>query len=417
MIRIGVYVGSWTLTRLGGMGTYLRELLGGVRRLGDADAETVLLVDRSNVSAARELDAGAPLVRMDRPVWTGVPPDERRRVIDVRRLSYRDAERADARRLQTWSEAAEAYLWGLDDACAGSAIDVLYFTIPPYIKRPRAPFVVTVHDLKHVHRPRDHDRRDLARRRRWGRVARAAECVVSSYEHIRRDVVRHMGVDPARARVLPVAPPNEVRRAAPNPQSWEGVALPERFGLLPAQFWPHKNHPLVLLALHHLQRDRGLAIPIVCTGQTDGECASHFERMCTLARQLDVADLFLPLGHVSSDALRRLYDAATFVLAPTLYDPGSFPAMEALSLGRPVIASRVTSVPELVGDAGLLFDPHSVDELVEAMERLWTDEALRGELALRGPRRLPRRTWADVAREWIAVCREAAQSVPAPATA
>jgi glycosyltransferase involved in cell wall biosynthesis len=409
-MRIGVYIGSWPLSRFGGMGTYVRELLGGLRRLDDPGVEAVLLVDRSNRAAARELDPEAPIILMDRVPWTQVPRHERRRAIAVRSLSYRAPDVADARRGESWSPAAEAYLWGLDDACIHSTIDVLYFPIPPYIKRPRVPSVVTIHDLKHVHRPQDHDIRDRARRRRWGRLARAAQAVFSSYEHVRRDVIMHLKVRPDAARVIPVAAPDGLQQATTDPRGIVSGRLPSRFGLFPGQFWPHKNHAMVLLALHHLRRDRNMGVPIVCTGQTTGECSAYFEQMRALSRQLRVDDLLLPTGHVDPREMRALYAAASFVLAPTLYDPGSFPAMEALALGKPLIASNVTSLPELVGDAGLLFDPHSVDELVEAMARLWTDPALCDELSRRGPARIPRRSWTDVARDWLRLCAEATRA-------
>ena len=86
------------------------------------------------------------------------------------------------RREETVAEPVSSAIW-FEEVAHRAGIDLLYFTLPPYIKKPCAAFLLTVHDLKHVHRPQDHDAGDLARRRRWARTAGAASLVYSSYEH------------------------------------------------------------------------------------------------------------------------------------------------------------------------------------------------------------------------------------------
>ncbi len=427
-MHIGLYLGSWNLASLGGMGTYVSQLMQAVERIAAqhnrqsnsvADAPRITaLVDRNNRNAIADLGLNCESVTLDRPRWLEIPTAERRRVIAVRRQSYRDPEAADARRGERWSDAAAQYLWGLDEAVRAAEIDLLYFPLPPYIKRPRVPVLLTIHDVKHLHRPQDHDRADLARRRRWRVAAKSAELVVSSYEHIRRDVIERLGVPPQRGVVLPLAAPDELRR---SPRGKDAELLnrfdpalagfAERpFALMPAQFWVHKNHALVFLALAKLRNSHGTGIPLICTGQTDAECAEHAGRMRALVSRLGIADLVYIAGHVSSAVLRQLYELARLVLAPTLYDPGSFPVLEALSLGKPLVASRVTSIPETVGDAAVLFDPGNLDDLCAALRSVWTDEQVRATLAQRGPGRIPRRTWHDVAVEWLGLCQQILQS-------
>ena len=421
-MRIGVYLGSWRLTQLGGMGIYLQNLLRAVEGISrdaardggnSAAAKLVLLVDRENRASAAELGLDAEIVTMDRPRLDEIPRADLRRVMAVRRLSYRDVERADARSGERWSEAARQFLWGLDEAVGAARIDLLYFTIPPYLKWPCVPVVLTLHDLKHLHRPQDHDRADLARRRRWERVARRADLVYSSYEHVRRDVVERLGVAAERAAVLPLAPPAELREPLgrdTNPPDARAL-LPDLpsgpFALMPAQLWPHKNHALVFAALAELRRKRGVEIPIVCPGQIDGECAAHAARMRQLAYALGVGHLVRMPGYVTRAQLQALYEACRVVIVASLYEAGSFPAMEAMGLGKPLIASRVTSNPETVGDAAELFDPTDSHDLATKLARLWNDAARRGELAARGPGRIPDRTWADVAADWVKLCHEA----------
>ncbi|MCH7813151.1 MAG: glycosyltransferase family 4 protein [Planctomycetes bacterium] len=409
-MRIGVYLGRWSLHELGGMGVYLQNLLRGVESLDQTEHELVLLVDRTNLAAARALRVAAEVVPLERPDGFDLRGQERRRAIRVRHLSYRSVERADAMRDGTWSPEAEAYVWGLDDAVQRSRVDLLYFSLPPYVKWPRIPVVLTLHDLKHLHRPQDHDAADLARRRRWARVAHRAALVYASYQHVRRDIVERLRVPADRTAVLPLACPVRSDDDAADAPPALDFDLPEKFVLLPAQLWPHKNHQRVVQAVAGLRRSKQLDVTVLCTGQTGGQCAAHARRIADLAKESGVGDLFRLLGFVDDRTLRALYRRSRAVLVASLYEPGSFPVLEALALGKPLAASRVTSLPETVGQAGLLFDPTSVAELADALVRLWTDDALCAELSRRGPAQLGHRSWCDVGRDWLHLCERAAAS-------
>lgn len=410
-MHIGIYLGGWSLHRMGGMGVYLENLLRGVESLNSPEHELTLLVDETNRSAADALGLRADVAILNRPSWSEVPDDERRAVIRVRRTSYRSVDLADRWVTQRWSPAAAAYLWGLDIAVRESAIDLLYFCLPPYIKWPQVPTLLTIHDLKHVHRPQDHDAADLARRKRWKRVAGRASLVYASYEHVRRDIEKHFQVSRDRTAVLPLASPFEtLSPPSPLDDSVDSVAaedLPDRFVLMPAQYWPHKNHQCVIEAIAYLRHSNNLDVYLICTGQTGGECETHAQRMAHFAEQCGVADLIHQFGFVDRPTLRRLYHRARMILVASLYEPGSFPAMEALTLGKPLAASRVTSIPDTVGHAALLFDPTSVQELARALKRLWTDDALCQELSRRGPTQVGSRTWSDVGQDWLQLCERA----------
>lgn len=413
-MKIGVYLGQWRLSDAGGMGVYLANLLAAVTRQlsrpGSPPHSLCLLVDQTPDMHERVAALGVdlPLAPLRRPGLEQLSPGERRRAIHVRARSFSNPHAAERQRADRWSRAAYAYLWGLDEAVEHAAIDLLYFTIPPYVKRPRAPYIVTVHDLKHIHRPQDHDRADRARRRRWARAAQAARLVVSSYAHIREDVVTHFNVARERSAVLPIAVPDEIRswgRGAARTATPRKFPRPP-FALLPSQFWPHKNHEGVIRALGILRREREIDVPLVCTGHVRGMPGADAARVRRIAVSEGVSDLVRFMGHVERDELRQLYETARFVVVPTLYDPGSFPVLEALALGKPLAASRVTSIPEAVGDAGLLFDPARPGEIADVIQKLWLDADLRSRLAERGPARISARTWDDVATDWLTLCEE-----------
>ena len=162
------------------------------------------------------------------------------------------------------------------------------------------------------------------------------------------------------------------------------LALPDAFLLYPAQTWPHKNHLRLLEALA-LVRDRfGLRVDLVCSGTL----TDHFELLTRRVQELRLGEQVKFLGYVSQSDLRVLYRTARFLIMPSLFEGYGFPIVEAFHEGLPVASSGVTSLPELVGDAGLIFDPTSLEGLADAIRTVWSDASLRANLVQRGYSRL-----------------------------
>jgi glycosyltransferase involved in cell wall biosynthesis len=101
--------------------------------------------------------------------------------------------------------------------------------------------------------------------------------------------------------------------------------------------------------------------------------------------------------------LPAFYSAASVVVYPTLYEGFGFPVLEAMACGTPVVTSSVSSLPEVAGDAAVLVDPKSPEDIANGVQRVLTDEALRAELSSRGLLRVRRFTWERAAKETIEV--------------
>jgi glycosyltransferase involved in cell wall biosynthesis len=101
--------------------------------------------------------------------------------------------------------------------------------------------------------------------------------------------------------------------------------------------------------------------------------------------------------------LLSIYRGALAFVHPSLAETCSFPLLEALALGLPVAAARLSALPEIAGDAAVYFDPHDADELAAVLERLITDESLRGELGQKAAVRAAQFTWAAAAEQTLAV--------------
>jgi glycosyltransferase involved in cell wall biosynthesis len=172
---------------------------------------------------------------------------------------------------------------------------------------------------------------------------------------------------------------------------------------------PGKNRERLLQAFARL-RARGLAHTLVVAGQR----AWRYEGEQPLAQRLGLADSVRFLGHVPQADLPALYSAADLFAFPSLYEGFGLPALEAMACGTPVVASNVSAVPEVVGDAALQVSPLDVGALADAMERLLRDERLRADLRERGLKRAAEFSWEKAARrtaevyEWAAGVRKEA---------
>jgi len=111
-------------------------------------------------------------------------------------------------------------------------------------------------------------------------------------------------------------------------------------------------------------------------------------------------------GYVSQEKLPCLYRNADLFVFPSLYEGFGLPVLEAMACGTPVITSNTSSLPEVAGDAAVLVDPYSVEDIADAMERVLTDPDLRTELSRKGKERAKQFTWEKCARETLKVYEE-----------
>jgi glycosyltransferase involved in cell wall biosynthesis len=226
--------------------------------------------------------------------------------------------------------------------------------------------------------------------------ARAAT-VVSMTSWGRADLIESYDLDPAKVAVVPGG---SILAEYPEPSAEEiralsaRVGFPDGFLFYPAQTWPHKNHERLLEALALIRDREGTAPALVCTGRQTPE----FDGLQARVGDLGLTDSVRFLGFVSPLELRALYGLATGLVFPSLFEGWGFPVCEAFAAGVPVAASTATSLPDLVGDAGLLFDPRDTDAMAAAISRLWSEPDLREELALRGSRRAEVLTFEHMAR-------------------
>lgn len=260
------------------------------------------------------------------------------------------------------------------------------------------PSIYHPHDLQHRHLPEFFTPEDRAQRDLWWRaLCEQAAVVAVTTQWGKADLVKQYGIDSAKIAVVHLAP-TLAAYEAPTPRQCDAVrakyGLESAFALYPAQTWPHKNH-LRLVEAIGLLRDEGVDVSLVCTGTLN----DHYPEIESAMAEAGLSDRVQFLGFVDAAELRALYQSARCLVMPTLFEAaGGFgPIAEAFLSGLPVACSNVTSLPEEVGDAAIVFDPYDPQEIADAVHRLWGDADLRAALSSRGRVRVESYGWAKSA--------------------
>ena len=346
---VGISILTLVPGEFGGSETYARGLLAALNRVGELDYRVL------QSPAARGVDGGLPS-----EVAT----------------EYLEA-RTPARRLLAMT-LASARPRPLRRRLAGAAVVHYPFTLR--IPTVRQPSVTTLLDLQHLDLPALFSRQERAFRAvAWHRSVHGADRVIVISEFVRDRAVALLGIEPERIRVIHLGLDHDVYRP--------GTEERERFLLYPAKSWPHKNHARLYEAFALLRREEP-GLRLVLTG------GGHAKE---LPEGVENASL------VSTAELAGLYRRAAAMVFPSLYEGFGQPPLEAMACGCPVACSNVASLPEVVGDAARLFDPHDPSAIAAAIRDVLGSPA---EWSARGIARAAGFSWDAVAHAHDAVYRE-----------
>lgn len=153
----------------------------------------------------------------------------------------------------------------------------------------------------------------------------------------------------------------------------------EKYIFYPAQFWQHKNHKNLILAIHQL-KSKGIEVKLVLVGSKK----NAYDEVRGLITSLNLQGNIKILGYVSDAEMVRLYKNARALVMPTFFGPTNIPPLEGFVTGCPVAVSNIYGMPKQVGEAALLFDPNSINDIAEVIEKLWNDDSLCEKLIRKG---------------------------------
>ena len=318
-------------------------------------------------------------------------------------------EQPNFRRVSLWTPShhrLERYSLNVELMRLG--LDVLHSPdfIPPH--RPACKSVITVQDLAFLLYPHFQTKESA---RYYGHIddaVRWTDHIIAVSESTKRDTVDHLGVPEDKITVVheaanPIFQPVSQVEAREQVRNRHGID--GRFILFVSTIEPRKNVPTLMRALWQLVECYKEDVHLVLAGGKGWLYEDAFAAVDEL--NLDSRVHFV--GRVSSEDLLYLYNSAELLAHPAFYEGFGLPPLEAMACGLPVIVSNVSSLPEVVGDAGLLIDPHDVDELTVGMWRVLTDEELRQEMIEKGLRQAARFSWDRAASETLGIYRLVAE--------
>ncbi len=267
--------------------------------------------------------------------------------------------------------------------------------------KPPCKLVTTIHDISYEHLPETFKRRSRFQMRLTiPRTARAADHVIASSEYSRRDLIETYALPPEKVTAIPLAAPEflkPVTDTAEIDRIRKKYDMPGSYILGVGSIQPRKNLGRLIEAYSQLLRSGADLPPLVLVGKN----AWLFEETLASIREHALEEKVRFTGFVPDEDLPALYSAALFFVYPSFFEGFGLPPLEAMQCGTAVIAGERTSLPEVVGDAGLLVDPFDVGAIVGAIQRLLSDENLRNELSQKGLKRAEQFSWKRTARQTL----------------
>jgi glycosyltransferase involved in cell wall biosynthesis len=310
-VRVGISLLTLAPGDLGGSETYARQLVRSLSSVGTLEYAVFV--------PARAKDAAGSLPAIE----VKEPPVARRGPLRMAGMALKTFR---SRKVQT----------KLD------AVDVVHYALTVPLPRTTTPTVVTLHDVQHRDLPDFFGpARRSFRRIAYDRATKSAEAVIVTSEFVRGRALEQLELDPTRVHVVPHAINHTLFRQADEQR--------EAFLLYPARAWPHKNHTRLFEAFE-LLRSHDPKLRLVLTG-------GGLERLGRLPEGVE------RWGVVPPTELASLYRRAACTVFPSLYEGFGLPPLEAMACGCPVAASNVAAIPEVCGDAAVLFDPNDPESI------------------------------------------------------
>jgi glycosyltransferase involved in cell wall biosynthesis len=263
------------------------------------------------------------------------------------------------------------------------------------------PTVLTVHDLIFHRYPQHHKRLNY-----WYLNAamplycRRASAIIAVSQATKEDLVQLYKLDPAKITVVHEAAASHFAPASPAQiaSARARYGLPDRYVLHVGTIEPRKNLDRLLEAVQRL-RAGGESVQLVIVGSKGWLYQSFFQRL----EELALGDAVRLPGYVPDADLPAVYSGAGLVAVPSLYEGFGLPVLEAMACGVPVVCSNSSSLPEVGGDAARYFEPTDVAAMADAIQTVWRDQTLRGQMRQDGLARAARFSWARAAEETLAV--------------
>jgi len=284
-------------------------------------------------------------------------------------------------------------------------VDILFspaYTTPLWCRCQR---VVTIHDISYHLFPQWFKFDEILRVRTISRISakRASKIFVVS-EYTKREVVKHYGISAGKIlvthngvdpRFKPSGDPQAIARVK------QKYGIGELYILHVGAIFVRRNIPTLISAFREIANELPCQLVLVGPNRTN-----PYQDISALIKEKKLERQVVWIEYASDEDLSLLYEGAHLLTLLSAYEGFGFPAIEAMACGTPVVASNLTSLPEVVGDAGLLVDPSDVESVCNAIFRVLIDNKLRASLASKALERAKNFSWKKTAEKSLAAFEE-----------
>ena len=293
--------------------------------------------------------------------------------------------------------------WTLGGEIVPYQIDVLHSPdfIPPSWGAKRK--IITIHDLNFIYYPQfltAESRRYYLDQIHW--AADTADHISVDSHATRIDVMKLLGVPEHKVTTVHLAANaiySESFKEEDISQTMGKYDLQPGFILFVGTLEPRKNLPMLIRAYHRLKTEKKLDLPLILVGAVGWEAEDIFVTISELNLESDVRHL----SGIYDRELAHLYHGAGVLVTPSHYEGFGLPALEAQHCGCPVIVSNRGSLPEIVGDLGMMLDPDDIDSWVEGIDRVLSDDELRERMIRNGRLQASSFSWEKTAQQTMAI--------------
>lgn len=260
--------------------------------------------------------------------------------------------------------------------------------------------VTTIHDLTYIVCPQFHASSGAGAKKRYEKTARRADWIIADSENTKNDAVKYLGADPSKISVIALGCDARFRPqdAPAKMDALKKYGIPSPFLLYVGTLEPRKNVPAIIRA-YKILKERGTDRKLVIGGAKGWKYDEIFQMVSALGLGKDV----IFTGRIDDSDLPALYGAADIFVYPSFYEGFGLPPLEAMACGCPVVTSNTSSLPEVIGDAGIMVEPGDISGLAERIGAAIADENLRKEMSRKGIERAKLFSWEKMAKETLDV--------------
>ena len=264
------------------------------------------------------------------------------------------------------------------------------------------PSIITIHDLAFRHFPTFYTWKNRTYMNSMAKFsAKRADKIIAVSQATKNDIIHFLNVDEKKIIIIPegvdeLFKPSSEQKIKTVKKEY---GLPDEYIVTLGTLQPRKNLEALIDAFARLRKDKAIPHKLVVVGEEGW----NNERLLTKLDRLDIAEDIVITGFIEDNQLPSLYSGATALVYPSLYEGFGLPVLEAMACGVPVACSNTSSLPEVAGEAALLFDPTDVDQIYSSMQELLSDDRLRNNLSEAGIKRARHFTWEKTAKQTLSL--------------